>query len=102
VPIALRGVANVVERERPIGEVTERVRGHGLMTPAEERVIYAACVKDVLVPGFEALGIPCGTALEDYGPAWAEATGPSPGAAPTPLVVPVLSSVPPPAVEGRR
>ena len=101
VPMALRGVANVVERERPIGLVTERVRGHGLMTPEEERVIFSACVKDVLVPGFEALGIPCGTALDDYGPAWAAATGPSAAAAPSPLVVPVLSSVPPPAREER-
>lgn len=73
VPIALRGVANVVERERPVGEVTEKVRGHGLMTPAEERVIYSSCVREVLVPGFEALGIPCGSAVEDYGEAWAHA-----------------------------
>jgi hypothetical protein len=73
VPIALRGVANVVERERPVGEVTEKVRGHGLMTPAEERVIYSSCVREVLVPGFEALGIPCGSAVDDYGDAWATA-----------------------------
>jgi hypothetical protein len=73
VPIALRGVANVVERERPIGEVTDKVRAHGLMTPAEERVIYSSCVREVLVPGFEALGIPCGTAIEDYGEVWAHA-----------------------------
>jgi hypothetical protein len=73
VPIALRGVANVVERERPVGEVTELVRGHGLMTPAEERVIYSSCVREVLVPGFEALGIPCGSAVDDYGEAWANA-----------------------------
>lgn len=77
VPIALRGVANVVERERPVGEVTPAVRDHGLMTPAEERRIFASCVREVLVPGFEALGIPCGTALADYGDAWAEAEGPS-------------------------
>lgn len=73
VPVALRGVANVVERERPVGEVTDKVRDHGLMTPAEERVIYSSCVHEVLVPGFEALGIPCGSALTDYGPAWATA-----------------------------
>ncbi len=73
VPIALRGVANVVERERPIGEVTEAVRAHGLMTPAEERVIYSSCVREVLVPGFTALGINCGTALDDYGDTWAHA-----------------------------
>jgi len=73
VPRALRGVANVIERERPIGEVTEAVRKHGLMTPAEERVIYSRCVREVLVPGFEALGIPCGTAVDDYGDAWAAA-----------------------------
>lgn len=73
VPVALRGVANVVERERPVGEVTAAVRGHGLMTPAEERVIYSSCVREVLVPGFEALGIPCGSAVDDYGDAWAQA-----------------------------
>ncbi len=73
VPIALRGVANVVERERPTGEVTDRVREHGLMTAAEEREIFSSCVREVLVPGFEALGIPCGDAVADYGPAWAAA-----------------------------
>ncbi len=72
-PRALRGVANVVERERPVGDVTPAVRDHGLMTPAEERVIYSTCVREVLVPGFIALGIPVGTALEDYGDAWATA-----------------------------
>jgi hypothetical protein len=72
-PRALRGVANVVERERPVGEVTDAVRGHGLMTPAEERVIYSTCVREVLVPGFTALGVPVGTALDDYGDAWANA-----------------------------
>ena len=72
-PRALRGVANVVEAERPVGEVTEAGRTHGLMTPAEERVIFSTCVREVLVPGFEALGIPVGTALEDYGDTWAHA-----------------------------
>jgi hypothetical protein len=72
-PRALRGVANVVERERPVGEVTPAVRTHGLMTPAEERVIFSTCVREVLVPGFEALGIPVGTAIDDYGDAWARA-----------------------------
>jgi hypothetical protein len=73
VPIALRGVANVVERERPSGEVTAAIRGHGLMTPAEERVIFSTCVREVLVPGFLALGVPVGSALADYGEAWATA-----------------------------
>ncbi|HEY0253857.1 MAG TPA: ferritin-like domain-containing protein [Kofleriaceae bacterium] len=72
-PRALRGVANVVERERPIGDVTQSVRDHGLMTPAEERVIFSTCVREVLVPGFEALGIPVGSAMEDYGDQWARA-----------------------------
>ncbi len=72
-PRALRGVANVVEAERPVGEVTDAVRTHGLMTPAEERVIFSTCVREVLVPGFVALGIPIGTALEDYGDVWAHA-----------------------------
>jgi hypothetical protein len=73
VPRALRGVANVIERERPVGEVTEAVRKHGLMTPAEERVIYSRCVAEVLVPGFEALGVACGSAVDDYGATWAAA-----------------------------
>ncbi len=73
VPRALRGNANVIERERPIGEVTEAVRAHGLMTPAEERQIFSECVREVLVKGFEALGIDCGTAVEDYGDAWVAA-----------------------------
>jgi hypothetical protein len=73
VPRALRGVANVIERERPLGEVTDAVRAHGLMTPAEERQIYSRCVAEVLVPGFEALGIACGGAVDDYGATWAAA-----------------------------
>jgi len=72
-PRALRGVANVVERERPAGAVTEAVRTHGLMTPQEERVIFSTCVREVLVPGFAALGIPTGGAVDDYGAAWASA-----------------------------
>jgi hypothetical protein len=77
VPIALRGVANVVERERPEGAVTDAVRRHGLMTPEEEREIFSTCVAEVLVPGFTALGIPVGTALADYGPDWAAAPHPA-------------------------
>jgi len=72
-PRALRGVANVVEKERPVGEVTPAVREHGLMTPAEERVIFSTCVREVLVPGFTALGIPVGSALDDFGDTWARA-----------------------------
>jgi hypothetical protein len=45
-----------------IGAVTEAVRGHGLMTPAEERQIFSACVREVLVPGFVALGVPSAAA----------------------------------------
>ena len=30
-------------------------------------------VREVLVPGFTALGIDCGTATDDYGATWAEA-----------------------------
>jgi hypothetical protein len=73
IPIALRGVANVVERERPEGEVTDAVRAHGLMTPGEERVIFGACIRDVLVPGFVALGIACDEVATPYGDAWARA-----------------------------
>ncbi len=73
VPRALRGVANVIERERPIGEVTPAVRGHGLMTPGEERKIYSQCVREVLVAGFEALGVPCGNVADEYGEEWANA-----------------------------
>lgn len=73
VPRALRGVANVIERERPIGEVTDAVRAHGLMTPGEERKIYSECVREVLIAGFEALGIPCGNVADEYGEEWANA-----------------------------
>ncbi|MEZ4404813.1 MAG: ferritin-like domain-containing protein [Kofleriaceae bacterium] len=70
VPVAVRGVARVVEAERPEGDVTDAVRGHGLMTPGEERQVFAAFMREVLVPGFEALGIPCGAIVDDYGPSW--------------------------------
>jgi hypothetical protein len=73
IPIAVRGVANVVERERPDGEVTAAVRGHGLMTPGEERRIFGACVREVLIPGFTELGIPCPEVTGPYGGAWAAA-----------------------------
>jgi hypothetical protein len=43
------------------------------MTPAEERVIFSTCVREVLVPGFTALGVPVGGAVDDYGDAWARA-----------------------------
>jgi hypothetical protein len=73
VPRAIKGVATVVERERPVGEVTEAVRRHGLMTPAEERRVFADCVREVLVPGFQALGVDCGNVLEEYGDPWVAA-----------------------------
>ena len=67
------GTPYPAERERPVGEVTDAVRTHGLMTPGEERVIFSTCVREVLVPGFTALGIAVGTAVDDYGDAWARA-----------------------------
>ena len=73
VPRAVKGVATVVERERPVGEVTEAVRRHGLMTPGEERKVFSQTVREVLVPGFQALGIDCGNVVEEYGDAWADA-----------------------------
>ena len=73
VPRAIKGVANVIERERPIGEVTEAVRRHGLMTPGEERRVFSQTVREVLVPGFQALGVDCGDVVAEYGDAWAEA-----------------------------
>ncbi len=69
-PIAVRGVANVVERERPDGEVTPGVRAHGLMTPGEERAIFARFLRVVLVPGLAALGVPCAALAAPYDDAW--------------------------------
>ena len=71
IPIAVRGVANVVEKPRPEGEITAALRDHGLMTAREERLLFTCCVREVLAPGFSALGIPIGTVVDDYGDAWA-------------------------------
>ena len=69
-PIAVRGVANVVERERPDGDVTAAVRAHGLMTPGEERAIFARFLRVVLVPGLAALGVPCAALAAPNDHAW--------------------------------
>jgi hypothetical protein len=71
IPIAVRGVANVVEKAKSEGEVTESLRDHGLMTAREERTLFVRWVRDVLIPGFEALGIPPGAVADEYDEAWA-------------------------------
>ncbi len=77
VPIAVKGAANVVETPRPTDTLDPELRGHGLMTPQEERVLFARSVRDVLAPGFAALGVSTGTILADYDDAWASRPAPS-------------------------
>ena len=44
-----------------------------LMEGATDTEVFRSYVREVLVPGFQALGIPVGSALDDYGDAWAHA-----------------------------
>lgn len=78
VPIAIRGVANVVETPRPNQPIPDVLRKHSIMLPAEERVVFSSCVREVIVPGFEALGIPTGDVAETYGDEWAAQPPPEP------------------------
>jgi hypothetical protein len=70
VPVAVKAAANVVEAPRPDDAIEPALRGHGLITPAEERVLFAKAVREVLAPGFEALGVEVGGLRETYGEAW--------------------------------
>jgi hypothetical protein len=70
VPVAVRAAANVVEAPRDDDAIDDVLRGHGLMTPGEERVLFSRAVREVLVPGFEAVGVPTGDVAATYGDAW--------------------------------
>lgn len=83
VPIAVRGAANVVETPRSAEPLEPELRAHGLMTAAEERLLFSKSVREVLAPGFLALGIPVGDLVEEYGDAWA-AQPPPPASEPPP------------------
>ena len=72
IPEAVKGVCNVVEMPRPLEEVSDQLRAHGIMHPKEERVIFSEYVRDVLTPGFTALGINPGNLVEQYGEEWAK------------------------------
>lgn len=69
--IGVEGVARVVETPRRNDAMSDAMRAHGTMLPAEERVIFAQCIDEVIAPGFEALGVPVGDIRERYGPEWA-------------------------------
>lgn len=71
VPIAVKGAANMVEMPRSNEPMEPELRAHGLMTPAEERVLFAKSIREVLAPGFVALGVPVGTIVEEYDDVWA-------------------------------
>ncbi len=71
VPVAVKACANVVEAPRSLDVIDAVLRGHGLMGAAEERVLFSKAVREVLAPGFVALGVPVGTIAEEYGDAWA-------------------------------
>jgi hypothetical protein len=73
IPTALRGAANVIELPRDDAQVEPALRAHGLMSAAEERVLFSSAIRDVLVPGFEALGVATSGVAEEYGDAWVAA-----------------------------
>ncbi len=73
VPVAVKACANVVETPRPDGDIDAELRGHGLVGPAEERLLFAQVVREVLAPGFAAVGVPAGSIVADYGEAWVAA-----------------------------
>jgi hypothetical protein len=77
VPVAVKGAANVVETPRPTDVLEPALRAHGLMTPQEERVLFSKSIRDVLAPGFVALGVPVGTIVDEYDDAWAARPAPS-------------------------
>jgi hypothetical protein len=71
VPIAVKACANMVEAPRQ--EVDDpMLHGHGLMDAAEERGLFSSAVRDVLAPGFEAVGVGVGSIVADYGEPWAK------------------------------
>jgi hypothetical protein len=70
IPVAVRGAANVVDAPKPEDPSSPILRSHGFVTPAEERALFARTVREVLAPGFEALGIAPGGIVDDFGDRW--------------------------------
>jgi len=77
---AVEHIAGEVERPRPNEPIPDVLRRHGIMLPAEERVVYSEFVRDVLAPGLIELGVDVGTIVEDYDGAWAAKPPPEPDA----------------------
>jgi hypothetical protein len=72
IPIAIQGCANVVEAPRPTtGPVDEALAAHGMMSPEDERVLFVKSIREVLAPGFHALGLSTGNVLTHFDDAWA-------------------------------
>jgi hypothetical protein len=90
VPIAVKGCANVVELPRPNDPIEPELRAHGLMTPAEERVMFCKAIREVLAPGFLALGVPVGDIVEQYDDAWAAKPPPEPAPGAKPQKEPIM------------
>lgn len=87
IPVAIRGVARVVETPRPTHAISDALRGHGIMTPQEDRELFSQTIRDVLAPGFEALGLDVGDIVEEYDEAWAAQPPPTPDDQPVANVV---------------
>lgn len=72
IPMSLKGVAAMIDKPRPTtGPIDDALARHGMMSPEDERQLFVKSVREVLVPGFQALGLDVGTVLEDYGEEWA-------------------------------
>lgn len=70
VAFTIQSAANVVDAPRPSEPVEDALRAHGMMHASEERVVFSDCVREVLVPGFQGLGIDVGNVADTYGPEW--------------------------------
>lgn len=72
IQIGVAGVARVVETPRRNDPMSDAMRAHGTMLPAEERIIFAKCIDEVIAPGFEAMDVPIGDIRERWNMDWAE------------------------------
>ena len=70
IPVAVRGAANVVDAPKPEDATSPLRKAHGFVTAGEERALFAHTVREVLAPGFEALGISPGGIVEAFGEPW--------------------------------
>jgi hypothetical protein len=48
------------------------------VTPQEDRELFSRTIREVLAPGFEALGFDCGNIVEEYDESWAAQPPPTP------------------------